>query len=143
MYKIYFICDWDGLCYVGKTKISLSKRLTRHRSDRNRGKYCSSSKLDLYNCFIELIEECDKSQSKQREKYWINYIDCVNDVKLNYDHIQYQKQWRIKNKEKRKQIDKKYSDKNKYKINENKRERYYFKKYNNDIAEYINEINKY
>jgi len=106
MYKIYLIKDINHLEYVGKTKLSLKERLRLHRNDRNRGVYCSSQKLDLDNCFIELIEQCDKSQSKQREKYWINYIDCVNDVKFNFDTRQYNKQRYIDNKEQLKQYDK-------------------------------------
>ena len=84
--KIYCITDINGLCYVGKTKQSLNKRLRDHRSDKNRNKGLTSSKLDLYNCEIFILEECNNDISKERERYWINNIDCVNEYKLNYDN---------------------------------------------------------
>jgi len=132
MYRIYFICDWDGLCYVGKTKKSLNVRLSEHRSKKKRGQYCSSSKLDLYNCFIESIEECDKSQSKQIERYWINYIDCVNDKKLNHD----KKQYRDKNKDKKKEYNKQYYQQNK----DNNKD--YYKQYRDNNKDKIKQYDK-
>ena len=80
--KIYCIEDINGLKYVGKTNDknkSLCKRMWRHRNGNN----CSSKKLDLNNCEVKILEECDKINSKERERYWINNIDCVNECKLN------------------------------------------------------------
>ena len=112
MYKIYCIKDINGLCYIGKTKLSLKERLRMHRYDRDRGHYCSSQKLNLYNCEIILLEECDKSISSEREQYWINNTDCVNDHNAIFNkkeyHKQYNKQWNIDNKEKRKEYQKQY-----------------------------------
>ena len=85
MYKIYCIKDINGLCYIGKTKQSLKDRLCKHRNHRDRGQYCSSQKLDLDNCEIILLEECDESIASEREQYWINNTDCVNDRNAIFD----------------------------------------------------------
>ena len=92
MYKIYCIKDINGLCYIGKTKLSLKERLRMHRYDRDRGTYLSSSKLDLDNCEMILLEECDESISSEREQHWINNTDCVNDYNATYNRKQYHKQ---------------------------------------------------
>ena len=61
----------------------LRTRLTEHRYKKNKGLSCSSSKLNLYNCIIIPLEECDDKDRHEREKYWINKLDCVNTLKLN------------------------------------------------------------
>jgi hypothetical protein len=81
MEKIYLIEDINDLCYVGRTKADLLRiRLSGHRNDKNKGHYCSSSKLNLYNCNIILLEECSTEDARERERYWINKIDCVNHI---------------------------------------------------------------
>lgn len=94
MYKIYLLKDINGLEYVGITTQTLNKRLYNHRGKKKIGIYYSSSKLDLDNCVIELLEETD---DPKREQYWINNIDCVNDRNAFIDkkeyHNQYSKQY--------------------------------------------------
>lgn len=129
MVVIYCIEDINDLKYVGSTKQTLNRRLTGHRCSKT----CSSSKLNLYNSIIYPLEECEESERKERERYWINKIDCVNEKKLNYSWGQYyinnrlnelkrQKEYKLKNKDKireyHKQYDKKYRLKNKDKIKE-------------------------
>ena len=94
--KIYCIEDINDLKYVGSTKNSFSRRLNGHKNAKN----CSSSKLNLYNCIIYEIETCDESQRIEREKYWINKIDCVNKIKYDIQGEDYMKQYYHKNKEK-------------------------------------------
>ena len=105
---IYCIEDINDLKYVGKTKLKLSKRFQSHLSNNS----CSSKKLNLHNSIIYLLEECSEEVSKEREKYWINKIDCVNKKKLNgYDkdnHKRLTKEWREKNKEKMKEYQRIY-----------------------------------
>ena len=84
MVSIYCIEDINDLKYVGSTKQYLSTRLCGHRRDN-----CSSSKLNLYNCIIYELESCPEDQRKERERYWINKIDCVNIHKLNYSDKEY------------------------------------------------------
>jgi|DEB0MinimDraft_10_1074344.scaffolds.fasta_scaffold37706_2 hypothetical protein len=120
MITIYCIEDCNSLKYVGSTKLKLNRRLSKHKTDKKRNHYCSSSKLDLDNCEIYSLEtDVIKSQKKERERYWINKIDCVNEIKLNFDikeHMkeyyqknkEHQKEYYQKNKEKKKELDKEY-----------------------------------
>jgi len=119
--KIYCIEDCNGLKYVGSTKQTLNKRFSNHKCDKKRCEktYCSSYRLDLDNCEIKLLETCDISHRKKREKYWINNTDCVNTRKLNFDrkeyfkknkdkYSEYKKEYNLKNKDIKKEYDKIY-----------------------------------
>ena len=77
--KIYCIEDINGLKYIGSTKKKyLSQRLAQHKWDKkNRGNY-RSRLLDLDNCKIYLLEDCDDDIRNEREQYWID-----NDVSVN------------------------------------------------------------
>ena len=63
MVKIYCIEDCDGLKYVGSTIQKLNERLYHHRSHNQ----CTSRELNLYDCKIYLLEECDDNFRKVRE----------------------------------------------------------------------------
>ena len=117
MVSIYLIEDINDLKYVGSTTMKLYERLSCHRSDKKSGKNCSSSKLNLYNCIITQLESCDLEQRKERERYYINEIDCVNQRKLNGVDKDKQKEYRQKNKDKNKD---KYKDKKKEYYQNNK-----------------------
>lgn len=86
MIKIYLIEDIHGLKYVGSTKKEkIISRLYDHRAEKKKQrKNTTSHKLDLYNCEISILEECDDDIRYEREKYWINNIDCVNETKFKY-----------------------------------------------------------
>ncbi len=116
MVSIYLIEDINDLRDVGSTKQKIDDRLSRHRADKRIGKYCSSSKLNLDNCMIIELESCDLEQRKERERYYINNIDCVNQNKLNFDkdkQKQYHKEYREKNKDYHKEYREKNKDKKK------------------------------
>jgi len=83
MINIYCIEDINGLKYVGSTKESLRRRLSRHTWRKyNEKKYnCSSDKLDLNNSNIYLLEECEEDKRNEREQYHIRNVDCVNIIK--------------------------------------------------------------
>ena len=120
MIKIYCVEDINDLKYVGSTnKKYLCKRLANHRWSKKMGKSCSSSKLNLSYCIIYSLEECSEDQRKERERYWINKIDCVNDLKLNGRDM-----------EKRKKSMKEYREKNREKYNKYMKEyqKEYYKK---------------
>ena len=103
---IYCIEDINDLKYVGKTKQKLNDRYKAHKSDKYLNKGCSSSKLHLEHSIIYLLEECEEDLAKEREQYWIETIDCVNEYnavrKLTKEEYnkQYQIEYRKKNKEK-------------------------------------------
>jgi len=110
MVSIYCIEDINDLKYVGSTTRKLKYRLTQHKAH----KHCSSSKLNLYNCIIYELEKCDKSNRKEREKYWINKIDCVNINKLNIVvDKDYKAKWREQNRDKCRQYTIKHRQKQK------------------------------
>ena len=110
-YKIYLIEDCKGLKYVGCTKHNLNRRLSSHKSDKKIGRYCSSCKLNLDDCRIICIDECNKEDKKDKESYWINRIDSVNDVRLDFNHKEYNKEYQKKNKEYFKEYSKEYRQK--------------------------------
>jgi len=128
--NIYCIEDINGLKYVGSTKKSLSDRFSGHRADKKRNNYYSSSKLDLNNSKINLLEKGGESDRMKKEKYWINKIDCVNDIKMNSD---------------RTTIHRNYVRKHRDKINKYNSDRYLFRstKVINGCLEFIKMLDEY
>ena len=75
--------------YVGSTRQLLRERMDHHRSNRKiwlkgRNRYCSSFPLVADpTCVIELLEECDASVRRERERHWIRITPhCINQFKL-------------------------------------------------------------
>jgi len=97
--------DINDMKYVGSTTSKLNRRLNEHRSHKKHGVSVSSSKLNLHNSIITQLEQCNLEHRKERERYWINKIDCVNQIKLNGRDKDKQKEYRQKNKEKKKEYD--------------------------------------
>jgi len=124
MTTIYCIEDINDLKYVGSTINKLNMRLSQHRRDKKMNKGCSSSKLNLENCIIYELETCDESDRFEREKYWIHKIDCVNDMRYDFDRNEWKRNWRKNNSEKVKERERKYRKNNPEKIKEKQR-RYY------------------
>jgi len=85
MATIYCIEDINGLKYVGSTIQSLQLRMYGHIHKTS----CSSRALDLHNSKIYELEKCELSKKKERERYWINKIDCVNIKKLNFNRHEF------------------------------------------------------
>ena len=128
MEQIYLIEDCNALKYVGRTKDKLKYRLGKHKYDKKR-KNCSSKQLDLENCTIRCLDIADSAEeAMELEWFYINSIDCVNQIKFNYDQKEYDKKYREKNKDKIKEYNKKYREKNKDKIKEYMKEYYQIKK---------------
>tara|TARA_R110000796_G_C14491556_1_gene427817 strand:+ start:88 stop:519 length:432 start_codon:yes stop_codon:yes gene_type:complete len=77
MIKIYRIVDnTNGNIYIGKTELTLTERLSKHKYDYKIGKNCSSCIILKNGDYdIELIEETD---DESRERYHILNTDCVN-----------------------------------------------------------------
>ena len=134
MEQIYLIEDCNALKYVGRTKKKINYRLNDHKRDKKKGIYCSSSKLDLENCEITCIDIADsKEEARELEEFYINSIDCVNDIKLNqFDP----KEYRENHKDKQKEYNKKYREKNKEYFKK------YFEKNKDKITEYQKEYHK-
>ena len=136
MIKIYCLEDINDLKYVGSTKQTLEKRKSQHTEKR---KDCSSNKLHLEYSIIYLLEECDDENRKEREAYWINKLDCVNQNKLishkrKYkDREEYCINYQKKNREKINQRQRERRNKNKDIVNKKNNEYYHKNK---------NELNK-
>ena len=105
MFKIYCIEDINGLRYIGRTadKRGLNSRYYNHKNNKRNGVKCSSSKLDLENSTITVIDTCDTTkESIDLEWFYINTSECVNIHTGNYNHKDYKKEYDIKNSEKQK-----------------------------------------
>lgn len=86
--KIYrIVCNETGLCYVGSTTSTLTKRLSNHKSkyklflEKETNYISSFSIIEKGNYDIVLIEEypCEnKQQLHARERYYIETMECVN-----------------------------------------------------------------
>lgn len=99
MIKIYCITDINNLKYVGKTKSTLNHRLSQHKHNKKtRGSY-TSKLLDLDNCEIKELCTCQKEESRNREYYWIDKIDCVNRLNGKFDINKWKKEWYKRNNE--------------------------------------------
>ena len=111
MYKmiIYCIEDINDLKYIGSTKRNLNIRLTEHRYKKKNNLSCSSKKLNLDNCIIYELEKCDDDKRLEREKYYIQKTDCVNEIKYTgRNHNLGQKKYYHKNIEKMRKYNREY-----------------------------------
>jgi len=129
--KVYrIICNITGLQYIGSTCRTLSARLSNHKSAYKRYlnescRYVTSFKILENNNFdIVLLENVLNCKSKdelhQRERYYIDSMQCVNkvipgrtqkeyDKKYKEEHKEYYQEY--KQTEKCKEYDKKYNKK--------------------------------
>ena len=116
---IYCIEDINDLRYVGSTNRKLNTRLTEHRYKKRNRLPTSSGKLNLEYCIIYELETCEDSERLEREKYWINKIDCVNEIKYignknmkryynKENHKENMKRYYHKHIEKRREYNRKY-----------------------------------
>ena len=87
MISIYCIQDNEGLNYVGSTKRKdIRYRLWEHKSDKRKNHKSSYSKLlNLDKSTIKLLERCNEEERKEKEQFWIDKIDCVNNRNCIYD----------------------------------------------------------
>ena len=108
--KIYCIIDINDLKYVGKTELKyLSERLGKHRYDKKNNNSCSSKLLDLDNCEMILLCECEEYEASYMEQYFKDNIKCVNIRNPNTNKVEYMKkyneEYRQLNKRKYKEYD--------------------------------------
>ena len=133
---VYLIkCNISGECYIGSSMCKNKK----HRLSCHKGKYneCVSKQIidknDYQYIILEDILDIDKKQLRIKEQEYIDIYDCINKRKsyrTEEQEKQYKKQYNKT--DKRKQYKKEYM-----------KEYYFFNKYNDVIAQFINEINKY
>ena len=134
MYKVYLIRDIHKQNYVGITKQTIKRRLQEHECDKRNGKYCSSSKLDFTCCKISILEDDITENKREREQYWIDKIDCVNEHNAYHNKKEYDKEYYEEHKEEIKKYKKKYDkehyeDKKKYREEHKEERKEYHKQY--------------
>ena len=129
--KVYKITG-GGLTYIGSSTVSLSRRLAKHRDDlknynnaKREWKTTSFQVLEFPDCKITLIEDvpCErKEQLLQRERFYIETMECVNKV----IPLRTKKEWVKDNAERVKEYNAKYDkehpeiikkSQNKYRLN--------------------------
>lgn len=111
--KIYMITSCNGLPYIGSTIKKLITRFNHHKK-----KNCTSKiHIGATDCEIKLIENypCNnKNELLEREKYWINKIECCNNNNPIINHnefLEYQKEYYENNKNNILQKRKEYREK--------------------------------
>ena len=120
--KIYCIRSFQtDDVYIGSTTQTLAQRLGKHRTEYKqylKGKYHYVTSFELLkydDYYIELITlyPCScKAELEAEEGHYIRDWDCVNKIIPGRT----QEQYRIDNKEKRKEYNKQYNIDNRYKI---------------------------
>jgi len=127
--KIYrIVCNESGRQYIGSTTIKLSTRLSQHKKLFKSGKSGTSKEVlknGDYNIILLEDYPCDrKEQLLQRERYYIETMECVNKkIPLQTQHEWYmnnreeyiarQTAWNNENKERLKEYQKTFQDKKK------------------------------
>jgi len=131
MVKIYKLIKDDEIVYIGKTKLKLSRR--------KNGAYHNIDRDFIRLCKIELIEE---TEDVSRERYWIEYYKKQGCKLLNIRNGEYNEEQRktlrridplkkqkpgrkkIRTKDDIRKQKKDWYDKNKDRINKERREKY-------------------
>jgi len=128
MIRIYCIEDINDLKYVGSTKKTLARRLSGHKTDKNRDIKITSTRLDLDNCEIYELEACNESNRYEREQYWIDRIECVNKKNAIRDNENYGKDYYRKNKDRKLKVNKEWREKNKVHVRNDRKNLNQYKK---------------
>jgi hypothetical protein len=133
--KVYKIVDnTNNNIYIGSTTQELSKRLATHRAvyrrninGKSRNTLTSFKILKNDDYQIILLENVvcnNKNHLLQRERHYIDRLDCVNKQKplrtkaeWDIDNPDYYKNWRLNNKENYLEYFQKYFQDNKFKNN--------------------------
>jgi len=157
--SVYCIEDCYANNYVGSTHKKLSDRLTQHKyTKQSSNRYCSSSKLDLNNSEIWLLEKCSEKNRREREQHYIDTIECVNEIgaipdkeKWKINHLKHMKKRYNNNKEKFKKYQRDRYSNNKKKLQkyqekykESSKKHYEYKRswglYNNNLLSISTDI---
>ena len=95
--------------YVGRTTISIRRRFSYHKGNYKSWKSGKSSKFcssfDLFDRYgvnglgVVLMESVSKEIGREREKYWIKELNTVNRNKLEFDLVEYHRNYYLKHRE--------------------------------------------
>jgi len=128
--KIYkIVSNIHPLPYYGSTINSLKFRMQQHESAYRKKTYYAACHIffDIGDYQIRLVENfpCNnRKELQKREDYYINKYPCINKrrASINQEYAEYFKQYRINNKERIRQINKQYYEKNRAKIKQNQKQ---------------------
>jgi len=86
MYNIYKLTSkTENKIYIGQTGRSISTRLNEHKFSANKNPkselHFAIIRNGINDFSIEIIEQCDKSISDDREQFWVNEFDSTNQEK--------------------------------------------------------------
>jgi hypothetical protein len=141
--KIYRIIGGDKV-YVGSTTHTINERYSKHKSCYNsfqKGNYGKCMAFDIFDefgvdaCSIELVEDypcSSKRDLEERERHWIQTLECVNKVVPTRTDKEYYQD----NRDARLESTKQYRDSHKDELQK------YQKEYRDSHKEYIAEKNK-
>ena len=76
IYKVYSKTNPNKV-YIGSTSYKLSNRLTCHKTNTRTS--CREI-ISLGECQIEELEKCNSENRYERERYYIETLDCVNKI---------------------------------------------------------------
>tara|TARA_R110002072_G_scaffold257336_1_gene416082 strand:- start:69 stop:500 length:432 start_codon:yes stop_codon:yes gene_type:complete len=76
IYKVYSKNEPNKI-YIGSTISKLKDRLTCHK--KNKRTTCREI-ISLGECQIEELEKCEQEKRYERERYYIETLECVNKV---------------------------------------------------------------
>lgn len=77
---IYKITNPEGKIYIGKTN-NINRRFEEYKKIKCTSQHVLIESLRKYGWFhhvFEIVEECDESVLNKKEKYWIEFFNCVN-----------------------------------------------------------------
>ena len=130
IYKI--IHNQSDVVYVGSTLNILKQRWQQHKANYKKWLNEETTQLSIYPYFQEhgienfkllLIKEyevCDKAHLKAYEQLWINKLNCFNKNKAfrisKYYNLEYNRLYRVENKENKAQTNKLWYESNKQRI---------------------------
>ena len=140
-------CNINNERYIGSSMCkNKNERLYRHKTINNTVSKQIINRNNYEYIILQDIFDIDKKQLLIKEQEYIDKYDCIN-KKRAYRTEEQKKKYYEKNKEKikeyKKEYNKKYNINNKEYKKEYNKEYRFFNKYNDVIADYINQINKY
>lgn len=112
--------------YVGRTTISIRRRFSYHKGNYKAWKsgkspkFCSS--FDLFDKYgvnglgVVLMEAVSKEIGREREHYWIKELNTVNRNKLEFDLVEYHRNYYKKHREDIRESTRQYYAANKEKL---------------------------
>ena len=82
MIGVYKITNPEGKIYIGQS-VDIKKRLNQYKNMNKRGignhLYNSLKKYGYTNHIFEVLEECSITQLNEKEIYWINFYNSINE----------------------------------------------------------------